>query len=224
MFTGIIEDLGTVAAIKRSPAGAVLTIRTALPLGRVTLGESIAINGACMTVTAKGRGTFAMDVSAESLRRTTLGDLRPGDRVNLERCLTLAKLVGGHLVSGHVDGVGRIVSIKPEDDSRLYTFEGPAAQTRYLVEKGSVAIDGISLTVFGIRGRRFSVALIPHTLKLTTLGFKRPGDAVNVESDMLVKYVERILSATPRAAAANGRKRATLKAGADAIAAIGAAR
>lgn len=212
MFTGIIEDLGTVAAIKRSPTGAVLTIRTALPLGRVTLGESIAINGACMTVTAKGRGTFAMDVSAESLRRTTLGELKPGDRVNLERCLTLGKLIGGHLVSGHVDGVGRIVSIKPEGDSRLYTFEVPAPQARYLVEKGSVAIDGISLTVFGIRGRRFSVALIPHTLKLTTLGFKRPGDAVNIESDMLVKYVERILGSVPGAHSANGRKRAATKA------------
>jgi riboflavin synthase len=203
VFTGIIEDLGTVAAIKHSPAGAVLTIRTALPLGRVALGESIAINGACMTVTGKGRGTFAMDISAESLRRTTLGELRPGARVNLERCLTLDKLIGGHLVSGHVDGVGRLVSIKPEGDSRLYTFEVPAAQARYLIEKGSVAIDGISLTVFGIRGRRFSVALIPHTLKLTTLGFKQPGDAINIESDMLVKYVERMLGAVPT----KGRKR-----------------
>jgi riboflavin synthase len=212
VFTGIIEDLGIVAAIKHSPAGAVLTIRTSLPLGRVTLGESIAINGACMTVTGKGRGTFAMDISAESLRRTTLGKLQPGDRVNLERCLTLDKLIGGHLVSGHVDGVGRLVSIKPEGDSRLYTFDVPAAQARYLVEKGSVAIDGISLTVFGIRGRRFSVALIPHTLKLTTLGFKRAGDAVNIESDMMVKYVERILGAIPTIAAPNGRKRAAVKA------------
>jgi len=211
VFTGIIEDLGTVASIKRSTAGAVLTIRTALPLARISLGDSIAINGACMTVTAKRRGVFAMDISAESLRRTVLGALAPGDRVNLERCLTLDKLIGGHLVSGHVDGVGRIVAIEPEGDSRLYTFEVPAAQTRYLVEKGSVTLDGISLTVFNIRGRRFSVALIPHTLRMTTLGFKRPGDAVNVESDMLVKYVERILG--PYApAAANGRKRAVTRA------------
>ena len=226
MFTGIIEDLGTVAAIKRSPAGAVLTIRTAMPLARVTLGESIAINGACMTVTGKGRGTFATDISAESLRRTTLGELQPGDRVNLERCLTLDKLIGGHLVSGHVDGVGRLVAIKPEGDSRLYTFEVPAEQARYLVEKGSVAIDGISLTVFGIRGRRFSVALIPHTLKLTTLGFKHPGDAINVESDMLVKYVERILGALPATNAPNGRKRASVKARAvvGALTAMGDAR
>ncbi|MGH7913656.1 MAG: riboflavin synthase, partial [Candidatus Binataceae bacterium] len=143
---------------------------------------------------AQRRGIIAMDVSAETLRRTTLRALATGDRVNLERCLTLDKLLGGHLVSGHVDGVGKIVAITPEGDSKLYMFEVPAAQAGYLVEKGSVAIDGVSLTVFAISGRRFSVALIPHTLKLTTLGRKGPGAAVNVESDMLVKYVERILA------------------------------
>jgi len=142
-----------------------------------------------------------MDVSAETLRRTTLGALVAGDRVNLERCLTLDKLLGGHLVSGHVDGAGKIVSITPEGGSKLYTFEVAAAQARYLVEKGSVAIDGVSLTVFAIAGRRFSVALIPHTLKLTTLGRKGPGAAVNVESDMLVKYVERILAGRSNGAA-----------------------
>jgi riboflavin synthase len=170
-----------------------LAIRTALPLARVTIGESIAVSGCCLTVTRKSRATVAMDVSAETLRRTILGTLQPGDRVNLERCLTLDKLLGGHLVSGHVDGVGRIVSIEPEGDSRLYTFEVGANEARYLVEKGSVAIDGISLTVFGIRARRFKVALIPHTLKMTTLGHKGPGSPVNVESDMLVKYVDRII-------------------------------
>jgi riboflavin synthase len=147
-----------------------------------------------------------MDVSAETLRRTILGELKPGDRVNLERCLTLNKLLGGHLVSGHVDGIGRIISIKPEGDSRLYTFEVGANESSYLVEKGSVALDGVSLTVFGIRGSRFKVALIPHTLKMTTLGYKRVGSTLNVESDMLVKYVERILgeSALDRR---NGRRR-----------------
>lgn len=195
MFTGIIEDLGTIQSVKRSEAGAVLTIRTALPMARIKIGESIAINGACMTVTRKSRGAIAMDVSAESLRRTTLGTLKPGDRVNLERCLTLDKLLGGHMVSGHVDGVGRIVSIEAEGDSRLYTFEAGANEARYLIEKGSVAIDGVSLTVFAIRGRRFKVALIPHTLKMTTLGLKGAGAAVNIESDMLVKYVERVLDA-----------------------------
>ncbi len=193
MFTGIIEDLGTVHQIKHSNESAVITIRTALPTARVAIGESIAVSGCCLTVIRKSRGSIAMDVSAETLRRTILGELKPGDRVNLERCLTLNKLLGGHLVSGHVDGVGRIVSIKPEGDSRLYTFEVGAKESRYLVEKGSVALDGISLTVFDIRGRRFNVALIPHTLTMTTLGYKQAGSTVNVESDMLVKYVERIV-------------------------------
>lgn len=220
MFTGIIEDLGTVASIKRSPKGAALSIRTALPLARVAIGESIAISGACLTVVSKGRGTIAMDVSAESLRRTVLGELEPGDRVNLERCLTLNKLLGGHLVSGHVDGVGRIVAIEPEGDSRLYTFEVGANEARYLIEKGSVAIDGISLTVFGIRGRRFKVALIAHTLKLTTLGLKRAGAAVNVESDLLVKYVERVVG-SHFSNGRNGRSSAKLKAAARALGAEG---
>jgi riboflavin synthase len=193
VFTGIIEDLCSVDSIRRSRQGALLTIRTALPTAKFKIGDSIAINGACMTVVSKARGKFAVDVSAETLRRTTLGELARGERVNLERCLTLDKLVGGHLVACHVDGVGRIVSIKPEGDSRLYTFEAPASETRYLIEKGSAAVDGVSLTVFGIRGRQFSVAVIPHTLKSTTLGLKGPGDKVNFESDMLVKYVARML-------------------------------
>jgi riboflavin synthase len=193
LFTGIIEDLGTVHQVTHSNDGAVITIRTALPTARIAIGESIAVSGCCLTVVRKSRGSIAMDVSAETLRRTILGELKPGDRVNLERCLTLNKLLGGHMVSGHVDGIGRIVSIKPEGDSRLYTFEVGANESRYLVEKGSVALDGVSLTVFGIRGGRFKVALIPHTLKMTTLGYKQAGSTLNVESDMLVKYVERIL-------------------------------
>jgi len=193
LFTGIIEDLGTVEDIKHSTKGAVLNIRTSLPISEISIGESIAVSGCCLTVVRKARGSIVMDVSAETLRRTALGSLEPGDPVNLERCLTLNKLIGGHLVSGHVDGVGRIVSIKAEGDSRLYTFEVGAAESRYLVEKGSVALDGVSLTVFDIRRRRFNVALIPHTLKMTTLGHKDVGSTVNVESDMLVKYVERIL-------------------------------
>jgi riboflavin synthase len=198
LFTGIIEDLGTVEEIKQTDKGALVSLATALPLSRISIGDSIAVNGACLTVVKKRRGTrrgiIGMDVSAETLRRTALGTLAAGDRVNLERCLTLEKLLGGHLVSGHVDGVGKIAAIASEGDSKLYTFEVPRAQVRYLVEKGSVAIDGVSLTVFGITGRRFSVALIPHTLKQTTLGHKGPGAPVNVESDMLVKYVERVLA------------------------------
>lgn len=194
MFSGIVEDLGTVQSLKPTEKGALITLRTALPVGRMKLGDSIAVNGACLTVIEKERGRIAMEVSAETLRRTVLGKLKAGDRVNLERSLTLGTLLNGHLVSGHVGGVGKIISIKPEGDSRLYTFETPAAEARYLVEKGSVAVDGISLTVFAIRGRRFTCALIPHTLKVTTLGFKGAGSAVNIESDMLGKYVEKFLA------------------------------
>jgi riboflavin synthase len=202
MFSGIIEDLGKVADIKQGAEGAVVTLRTGLPIAKIKIGDSIAVNGACLTVVAKGRGTVRMDVSAETVRRTSLGDLKPGDPVNLERCLTLNTLLNGHIVAGHVDSVGRIVSIKPEGDSKLYTFEVPANEARYLIEKGSVAIDGISLTVFSIRGRRFSCELIPHTLKVTTMGFRKPGDTVNIESDMMAKYVERILSGRGAMAAA----------------------
>jgi riboflavin synthase len=204
LFTGIIEDLGVVEAVRAGEAGARLILRTALPVATVTIGESIAVNGACLTVIAIDRAasTIAMDVSAETLRRTTLGGLTPGAPVNLERCLTLDKLIGGHLVSGHVDGVGRVVSIDPEGDSRLFTFEVAPSQAAYLIEKGSVAIDGVSLTVFDIDGCRFKCALIPHTLQVTTLGRRQPGALVNVETDMLAKYVEKLLGARGAAPAA----------------------
>ena len=198
MFSGIIEDLGAVSSVKRSDKGVILTIRTRIPLGRIKVGHSIAVSGVCLTVTARGRGTITMDVSAETLRCSVLGRLKPGDPVNLERCLTLGTLVGGHLVAGHVDDVGRIVSIRPEGDSRLYTFEASRKDARYLVEKGSVAVDGVSLTVFGIRRRNFTCALIPYTLKMTTLGVKGPGTAVNIECDMLGKYVEKFMTERSR--------------------------
>jgi riboflavin synthase len=203
MFTGIVEDLGTVESLKPTEQGGVITIYTSLPISGINIGDSITVNGACLTVISKNAGRFAMDVSAETLRCSNLGELKPGSRVNLERCLTLDKLLGGHLVSGHVDGVGRIVSIRPEGDSKLFTFEVAPAQTRYLVEKGSVAIDGISLTIFSLHDCNFSVEVIPHTLRSTTLGFKSAGDAVNIENDMMVKYVEKILTvkATPAPAA-----------------------
>jgi riboflavin synthase len=194
VFSGIIEDLGTVKSLKPTDKGAVITISTHLPAAQIRIGDSIACNGACLTVVAKARGTISMDVSAETLRKTALGQLRPADPINLERSLSLSTLLNGHLVSGHVDGVGKVVAIKPEGDSRLFTFEVAPEQAHYLVEKGSVAVDGISLTVFGVRGRRFNCALIPHTLKVTTLGTRKPGDAVNIESDLLAKYVEKFVS------------------------------
>lgn len=194
MFTGIIEDLATVESIRRRGPGALLAFRTALPLGPISLGDSIAVDGACLTVIAKGRGTISMEVSPETLKRTVLGELQRGDRINLERSLTLSKLLNGHLVTGHVDGVGRIVAVRAAGDSKLFTFEVAGSEARHLVEKGSVAIDGVSLTVFAIRARRFECALIPHTLRVTTLGLKGPGARVNVESDLLAKYIERVMT------------------------------
>jgi riboflavin synthase len=145
-------------------------------------------------VTAKRGRTLSMELSAETLRRTVLGELGPGARVNLERALTPTSLLNGHLVSGHVDGIARIVALEQEGDSRLMTFEAPASLSRYLVEKGSAAIDGVSLTVFAVEGARFRCALIPYTMKLTTLGLKSVGAAVNIEADLLGKYVERLLA------------------------------
>jgi riboflavin synthase len=199
IFSGIIETLGEVAALTRQPGGARLTIRSSL--ARLALGESIAVSGACMTVVRARGGTFAVDVSDESLRRTTLGALRPGARVNLERSLRLSDRLSGHLVFGHVDGVGELREIAPAGDGALYRFTLPAALGRLLVEKGSIAVDGISLTVFGCTTRSFTVAVIPHTLAATTLHDRVPGDRVNLESDMLARYVERAVDRHFQAAA-----------------------
>jgi len=194
VFSGIVEDVGTVAAIAPLAAGRRLTIRTSRPFDAVALGESIAIDGACMTVVASNANVLDFDVSAESLRCTTLGDRQPGDSVNLERSLRLSDRLGGHLVTGHIDGTGRVTSISPEGESFIYRFELEAELARRLVEKGSVAVDGISLTCFDCRDAGFSVAVIPHTAANTTLGRKRSGDRVNIETDLLAKYVERLLA------------------------------
>jgi riboflavin synthase len=195
VFSGIVEDLGEIKDTRRSAQGAVLTIRTAMALAKIKIGDSICTSGVCLTVTAKGRGAISMDVSAETLRRSTLGMLQVGAKVNLERSLTLGSLIGGHLVAGHVDGRGKLVSIGPEGDSKVYTFEAPVAESRYLVEKGSVTLDGVSLTVFNLDRNRFSVALIAHTLAVTTLGLKSVGDPINYESDLLGKYIEKFVAA-----------------------------
>ena len=162
MFTGIIEDLGTVESLKPTDQGAVISVHTSLPISEISIGDSIAVNGACLTVISKSRGTFAMDVSAETLRRTALGDLKPGEPVNLERCLTLDKLLGGHLVSGHVDSVGRVVVDQARRRLETFHLRGRAAQARYLIEKGRSAIDGISLTVFRSAARLFGRADPAH--------------------------------------------------------------
>jgi riboflavin synthase len=192
VFTGIIEDLGSIESVEPLEAGSRLKIATELPTAEFAMGESIGCNGACMTVVEIADKTFAIDVSAESLRRTTLADLSPGDPVNLERSIRLQDRLGGHLVSGHVDGTGRVESIRPEGESAIYRFAVPEALTPLLVEKGSVAVDGISLTCFNCDGGGFDVAVIPHTTSVTTLGVRKPGDGVNIENDLLGKYVERL--------------------------------
>jgi riboflavin synthase len=202
MFTGIVEDLGTVAGVDSLSAGCRLTVATTLPAKDFPLGASICVNGACMTVVDFREARFCVDVSLESLRRTTLGDLKQDDRVNLERSVRLQDRLGGHLVSGHVDGIGQLVSIVDEGESSIFRFQLPPGMGRLTVEKGSIAVDGISLTCFHCVDDRVDVAVIPHTLQVTTLGLKRPGDSVNVELDLLGKYVERLLQ--PHIAVSSG--------------------
>ncbi len=193
MFSGIIETTGTLTAVAKTEVGARLTLTPTLPLAEISLGESICINGTCLTVTEIGATTLSFDVSAESLRRTNLGNLTVGDAVNVERSLRMSDRLSGHVVSGHVDGVGQVDTIVPEGDSFLYTFAIPADLSRYLVEKGSVAVDGISLTVFHCTPSRFTCAIIPHTHHVTTLHRRKPGDPVNIEVDMQGKYIEKFV-------------------------------
>jgi riboflavin synthase len=191
VFTGIVEDVGAVRSLTPSGGGAVLTVETAIPLAEVSLGDSIAVAGACLTVTARGERTFDADVSAETLSRTTLGRLRPGTAVNLERALTLSGRLGGHLVYGHADGTAAVREVRRSGDSHVFALRAGAPIMRYVVFKGSVALDGVSLTVSLLRGDGFEVTLIPHTLERTTFGRLRAGDEVNVETDIVGKYVER---------------------------------
>jgi riboflavin synthase len=189
VFSGIIQATGRLEARTPRGAGARLTFSTPRPLPRLAVGESVAVNGACLTVAARNGHRFTVDVSPETLRRTTLGWLPLGTRVNLERALRLGDRIGGHIVQGHVDAVGRLEAIRPEGEWVLYRFSAPAALAPYLVEKGAIAVDGVSLTVFRCRRAGFSVALIPHTLRATTLGERRPGDRVNLEADILLKHI-----------------------------------
>mgnify|MGYP006267418841 CR=1 FL=1 len=194
MFTGIIEEMGTVRALRRSGGAARLSLSASKVLHGTVIGDSICVNGVCLTVVDKGSTEFSADVAIETLRVTNLGELTPGSPVNLERALQLSSRIGGHLVSGHVDAVGRIREKREEGNGWRLTFDTPEQILRYVIKKGSVAIDGISLTVADIDARGFSVAMIPHTAKLTTLGFKSSGDSVNLEADIIGKYVERLLS------------------------------
>ena len=199
MFTGIIEELGSVRAIDRREGGARLEIAATAVLADARPGDSIAVNGCCLTVVDRGDGWWAADAVVETLERTALGSLEPDDPVNLERPLRLSDYLGGHLVQGHVDAVGRVAARTPlADQSTRFTFSAPADVLRYIVEKGSITVDGISLTVAALGDDAFDVAVIPHTLAVTTLGHKDRGAAVNLEADLIAKYVERLLVPTSR--------------------------
>lgn len=194
MFTGIIEEIGKVRSLRRQAEGAVLEIEARVTGAGLKPGDSIAVNGACVTVTEGAGNSFSCDLSPETLQRTTLGEARRGTAVNLERPLALGSRLGGHFVQGHVDGIGKLVSRSPGGDGLLVTVEYPAELERYLVHKGSVAVDGISLTIAALKGTAFTVAVIPFTLRTTNLGSLRTGSPVNLEVDILGKYVERFFS------------------------------
>jgi len=193
MFTGLIETEGIVTHVERADGGARIQVY-APEFGRdMTLGDSVAVDGACLTVSQFQRGAFVADVSEETLRKTTLGGLRQGSKVNLERALRLSDRLGGHMVTGHVEGVGKLLMRHPSGNSTIYQFQVPSTLMEYVVPKGSIAVDGISLTVAQIRGESFAAAVVPHTEQVTTLKDKPIGAPVNVEVDVMAKYVKRFV-------------------------------
>jgi len=204
MFTGIVEEMGAVTSMERTLAGTRMTILASTVMGDLKIGDSVSINGTCLTVVTRGERDFVVEVSPETLSVTTLGHVTAGAPVNLERAMRLNERVGGHLVAGHVDGVGTIRSRHQEGNAIFITIEAPSDILRYCVVKGSITVDGISLTINEVSERTFSVAVIPHTAKVTTLGLKQVNDTVNLESDLIGKYVERLLqerSLLPKTAA-----------------------
>jgi riboflavin synthase len=194
MFTGLVEDVGKIGALRLRNGAAVLTVKTKLPVRSMPQGASVAVNGACLTVVKKLKEAFTVDVSPETLSRTNLAALAVGDGVNLEQPMRFNERLGGHLVTGHVDGMGTITAIKKQGEFTIFTFRVPARLGSLLVSKGSVAVDGISLTVNDCRRTRFSVAIIPFTLQHTNLQGRRVGDKVNVETDLIGKYVHSFLA------------------------------
>lgn len=197
MFTGIIEELGTVERVTRGRVSAILAIRAEAILSDLKIGDSVAVNGVCLTATSLTGHGFTADVMHETLDRSSLAGLGPGSPVNLERAMAADGRFGGHIVAGHVDGVGTITAIEQDDNAIWFTITAPEQVLRYVVEKGSIAIDGISLTVARLELDRFAVSVIPHTAAVTLLGRRRVGDRVNLESDIIGKYVERLLRPTP---------------------------
>ena len=195
MFTGIVEELGTVAAIDDLTDAIRLTISATEVLEGTGLGDSIAVNGCCLTVVSVDGGAWTADVMKESLDKTSMGAVRPGDPVNLERAVTAEKRLGGHIVQGHVDGVGEVLRREPSEHWEVVEISLPPGLARYLVDKGSITVDGVSLTVVEAGPTSFTISLIPETLARTTLGRRRPGDRVNLEVDILAKHVEKLLAA-----------------------------
>jgi riboflavin synthase len=191
VFTGLVQDLGTVTAVVAAADGVRLTVATGLELGE---GDSVSVNGVCLTATAIGAGGFSADVMHETLRRSSLAGLAAGDRVNLELPLRAADRLGGHFVQGHVDGLGTVREVREDGFARVVTVGAPPDLLRYVVEKGSIAVDGVSLTVSGIGDDWFAVSLIPETLERTILGAAAPGQLVNLEVDVLAKYVEKVVA------------------------------
>lgn len=199
MFTGIVEEVGTVERVQRGARSAVLHIKARTVPEDLRLGDSVAVNGVCLTVVSHHAGGFAADVMHETLDRSALADLRSGSRVNLERAMAANGRFGGHIVAGHVDGTGRIARLRRDDNAVWYTIQAGPEVLRYVVEKGSIAVDGISLTVARVEADRFSLSVIPHTAAVTTLGERWTGDRVNLECDVIGKYVEKLLrTAGPR--------------------------
>ena len=193
MFTGIVEELGTVEALEDQGDAVRLTVHGPLVTSDASLGDSISVNGCCLTVVTRADGTFTADVMHETLAKTSLGALEPGTRVNLERAVTPTTRLGGHIVQGHVDGTGRVLRRTPSEHWEVVEVSLPDDLGRYLVAKGSITVDGISLTVVDVADDSFTVSLIPETLARTTLGFKQPGDTVNLEVDVIAKYVEKMV-------------------------------
>lgn len=193
MFTGIIEEVGSVASIRKGAHSCVLTVNASRVLEDVHLGDSIATNGVCLTITSFTSHSFSADVMHETLNRSSLGSLHIGSPVNLERAMLAGGRFGGHIVSGHIDGVGTISSMKEDDNAVWYTVEAPSNILRYIIEKGSITLDGISLTVAKVTNSNFSVSIIPHTRVQTNLASKKVGDVLNLENDLVGKYVERLM-------------------------------
>ena len=204
MFTGIVEEMGQVEGIQRGRQSAVLTIRARTVLEGTKIGDSIAVNGVCLTVTSLAADRFTADVMHETLGRSSLAQLKRGGTVNLERAMPADGRFGGHIVAGHIDGTGRVVEVRKDDNAIWYTIQAPPQVLRYIVEKGSIAVDGISLTVASVTETGFSVSAIPHTAAVTTLGDKRVGDTVNLETDIIGKYVEKLLTPAPESQTAGG--------------------